>query len=101
MRVCKKYIEVLINYIGTLKMEIRDIISVSTLYTKESKIMDFLVDNLWYIAITILGIVALVMPYDKWENLFPKAPPKAVTKICAVVVVVCGIALIAMSMGFV
>lgn len=63
--------------------------------------MDFISDYLWYILITILGIVALVMPYDKWENLFPKAPPKAVTKICAVVVVVCGIILIAMTAGFI
>lgn len=59
--------------------------------------MNFLMDNLYYIIITILGIVVLVIPYDKWENIFPKAPSKAVTKICGVVVVLCGVALIALS----
>lgn len=59
--------------------------------------MGFLADYLWYVFITILGIVALVIPYDKWKDIAPKAPPKVVTKICAAVVVVFGIVLIVMK----
>lgn len=59
--------------------------------------MGFLADNLWYICITILGVVALVIPYDKWKDIAPKAPSKVVTKICAAVVVVLGIVLIVLN----
>ncbi|MCH5263340.1 MAG: hypothetical protein J1F42_10530 [Lachnospiraceae bacterium] len=64
--------------------------------------MEFLANYLWYIIITILGIVILVMPYEKWESLFPKAPSKAVTKACGAIAAVIGIALIVMTaIGFV
>lgn len=55
-------------------------------------------DIIYYIIITILGIVVLLIPYDKWESIFPKAPSKAVTKTCGVVAIVCGIVLIALTM---
>lgn len=59
--------------------------------------MDFIANYLWYILVTIAGIVVMVIPYEKWESVFPKAPSKAVTKACGAIAVVCGVALIALT----
>lgn len=64
--------------------------------------MDFIANYLWYILVTIAGIVVMVIPYEKWESIFPKAPSKAVTKACGAVAAVLGIILIVMTAtGFV
>lgn len=64
--------------------------------------MDFIANYLWYILVTILGIVVMVIPYEKWESIFPKTPSKAVTKACGAVAAILGIVLIVMTAtGFV
>ncbi len=45
----------------------------------------------------LLGVAVVFVPYSKFKNLFPAAPPPAVVKILGVVVILCGVITLAVS----
>lgn len=51
---------------------------------------DFIKDILKIAIFGIIGLIALLLPYDLWETLFPASPSEAVVKaISAALVIVC------------
>lgn len=62
--------------------------------------MDFIqmiLDSIYGIATTVIGLLLLFGPYEKIKEGYPKAPSKTVVKTLGAVIVVCGIAMIALS----
>lgn len=54
-------------------------------------------DCIYGIVIAIAGLFFVVTPYEKLKEKFPKAPSSGVVKVLGVVVLICGIAMIALA----
>lgn len=61
------------------------------------EIAEMILDSIYGICITIIGVIVLFGPYEKFKEGFPKAPSKKVVKILGAVITVLGIVMIALS----
>lgn len=60
-------------------------------------IAEMILDSIYGIGITIIGVVVLFSPYEKFKEGVPKAPSKKVVKILGAVITICGIVMIVLS----
>ncbi len=56
-----------------------------------AEIISTILDCIFGILIALMGLVIFVVPYDKYQEIFPNSPPKMVIKVLAVVTILCGI----------
>lgn len=60
-------------------------------------IIGTILDGIYGICITVLGLIIMITPYEKFKEAVPKAPSKTVVKVLGAVVVLCGIGLAALG----
>lgn len=60
-------------------------------------VISIILDGIYGILVTAIGLMILFGPYEKFKESFPKAPSKAVVKVLGAVVAICGIGLFALS----
>lgn len=54
-------------------------------------------DSILGIIFTSMGLLFLLTPYDQITKIFPKAPSKSIAKTLSVIVIICGIGMIALT----
>lgn len=65
-------------------------------------LVSIILDGIYGILVTIVGLLMLFGPYEKFKESYPKAPSKTVVKALGAVITLCGIGLfIVTAMGII
>ena len=85
-------------WIAEMKLDIVTPLKVATESVKDLYINCMgIFDCIKGILFLLLGIALVFVPYSKFKDLFPAAPPSAVVKIIGVVIMLCGVIILAVS----